>query len=371
MENNTVNLVSGYIMIFIIIAFWIFNLYIMAKNWKKYKNVKKPKKDNELKQAIYYREIPNNENTAAGVAFLTKKLTNLTYRDGTNTLNKVIQATLLELALKGYIDIGKTANGETILRMLEKDTNNLKKSQIIILEFIKRFVKVNDEITISELKKAIRENKNLYRDTFKQEFLYEVISEQEQLGNCTTDIKEYKKSYHDLISTFITIGITGFIAMLFLIITIGKISVKKQTNIPIEKIEIIYLGIGSILTIITIFAIILACKIIKQLITNRKIVYKDDKYYNYNQHSVINNEKKIVFYQDVIAFLTEKGKEEGQNWLLFKKYLEDYTLIKDYQVQSLEINQEYLVYATLFGVANEAQDKLGKYGSIVMYWDEL
>lgn len=44
-----------------------------------------------------------------------------------------------------------------------------------------------------------------------------------------------------------------------------------------------------------------------------------------------------------------------------------YTLIKDHETESIVINEEYLVYATVFGIADKVQDELGKFKPLVLY----
>ncbi len=44
-----------------------------------------------------------------------------------------------------------------------------------------------------------------------------------------------------------------------------------------------------------------------------------------------------------------------------------YTLMKDHETESIVINEEYLVYATVFGIADKVQDELGKFKSLVLY----
>lgn len=52
---------------------------------------------------------------------------------------------------------------------------------------------------------------------------------------------------------------------------------------------------------------------------------------------------------------TSKGKEEYEKWKNFKKYLTDFSLIKEYPPESIAIWNKYLVYATALGVAKEVQ----------------
>lgn len=50
---------------------------------------------------------------------------------------------------------------------------------------------------------------------------------------------------------------------------------------------------------------------------------------------------------------TDEGAEYNTKWKNFKKYLKDYSLIKEHPPESIAIWNEYLVYATALGVADE------------------
>ncbi|PIU34363.1 hypothetical protein COT03_02325, partial [Candidatus Shapirobacteria bacterium CG07_land_8_20_14_0_80_39_18] len=55
---------------------------------------------------------------------------------------------------------------------------------------------------------------------------------------------------------------------------------------------------------------------------------------------------------------TEKGREEVAGWLAFKTWLKDYSVTKNYPVDSIVLWEKYLVYGTLFGVSLKALSSL-------------
>ena len=61
---------------------------------------------------------------------------------------------------------------------------------------------------------------------------------------------------------------------------------------------------------------------------------------------------------------TDEGKLYEEKWMKFKKFLEDYSLIKEHPPESIAIWNKYLVYATALGVADEVYDamKMEVYG---------
>ena len=63
---------------------------------------------------------------------------------------------------------------------------------------------------------------------------------------------------------------------------------------------------------------------------------------------------------------TLKGKLYAEKWNKFKKFLEDYSLIKEHPPESIAIWNEYLVYATALGVADKVYKamKMHVYGGL-------
>lgn len=56
--------------------------------------------------------------------------------------------------------------------------------------------------------------------------------------------------------------------------------------------------------------------------------------------------------------LTQKGINESAKWTGLRKYMEDFSLIKDREVPELILWEKYLVYATMFGVADKVLKQL-------------
>lgn len=56
--------------------------------------------------------------------------------------------------------------------------------------------------------------------------------------------------------------------------------------------------------------------------------------------------------------LTQKGINEKEKWTKLKKYMEDFSMIKDKTVPELILWEKYLVYATAFGIAEKVLKQL-------------
>lgn len=59
-----------------------------------------------------------------------------------------------------------------------------------------------------------------------------------------------------------------------------------------------------------------------------------------------------------INIFTEDGTEERAKWRGFKNFLEDFSVIDENDVPKIELCEQYLVYATGFGIANEVLKQL-------------
>ncbi len=66
----------------------------------------------------------------------------------------------------------------------------------------------------------------------------------------------------------------------------------------------------------------------------------------------------IEFVLDIIAMnkiniLTQAGVDEKEMWKGLKKYMKDFSLLKEKEIPSIVVWEKYLVYATVFGIAKE------------------
>lgn len=68
----------------------------------------------------------------------------------------------------------------------------------------------------------------------------------------------------------------------------------------------------------------------------------------------------ILLVVNFIRMLTRYGTEQTAMWKAFKKFLLDFSNLKDAEIPSLVIWEHYLVYATSLGIAKEVIDQLPK-----------
>ncbi len=67
---------------------------------------------------------------------------------------------------------------------------------------------------------------------------------------------------------------------------------------------------------------------------------------------------KLIKRKDTV--LTPEGKRQFLNVLGFRKYLKEFTIINEREAKEVELWGEYLVYATLYGIADEVADEFKK-----------
>lgn len=68
----------------------------------------------------------------------------------------------------------------------------------------------------------------------------------------------------------------------------------------------------------------------------------------------------LVLPNYIMGRWTVLGRENNQKWKKFKKYLNDFSMIKEYPPSSIVIWNEYLIYATALGVAKNVQKAMEK-----------
>ena len=66
----------------------------------------------------------------------------------------------------------------------------------------------------------------------------------------------------------------------------------------------------------------------------------------------------IMLPEKIAGQWTTYGREYYAQWHSFKKYIEDYSLIKEYSPKSVNVWDKYLVYATALGIADEVKKSM-------------
>ena len=292
--------INKYLPIILFIGLILINIILIIAYVKKIikysKKLKELKKYEPTTKLEYYRDLPD-ENSTPGEAM---KILNTNINSFTSSnFGKVFSATMLDLALKGYLEIKQEKNSkgkENInIYVLKQVSDGLKPSEARIMTFVRDAAKGKEVITLKELEKYIEEHPTKIQSLLKG--TYDAVNNQlikEQIIDSEIQ-KEYKK-YKDIQ--------TGYIAAIIFLFCFT---------------------LTAFIVPLIIFAIdaIMCGKIAKKL-----------------------------------NVLTQKGVDMQEQWKGLKKYMEDFSILDRREVPELVIWEKYLVYATVFGVAEKVIKQL-------------
>ena len=244
----------------------------------------------------YFRDLPD-ENATPGEALKTLDIDMWSFSP--TIFGKIFSATMLDLSLKGYLEIRQEKNqkGKDIIQInILKETDSLVKSdEKSIMNFIIKASKGKNTLTLKELEKYIKDN--------------------------TTSIKSLIDSTYDRVSNQL----------------VDKKIVDEEAQKEYRK----YKGnqTGYIVSIIFFLCFTFIAFLIPVVI------------FIINAILCGNIAKKL-------NVLTQKGVDMQEQWKGLKKYMEDFSMLDKRQVPELVIWEKYLVFATVFGVANKVIKQL-------------
>ena len=312
----------GKLILSVIICLVIFGvlIYFLIKNILTIKNTKKVMPTTNFD---YYRDIPRQDATPAEAVYIIENKYN--GFDSTD-IGRVFSSTLLNLALKKALKIEQIVNEkgkeDSNIILLVNNAGNVtgEKDEIIIFEFIKNACMNKrkgifgnnsnnmdtSSITMKELKKYIESNTSqvLNLKTALDSSIKKELLDKKLLDN--NGIKKRGK----LISN----SILWFCIMFF-----GYMFLDYQEIIT-ESIN----SIGIPWFVIVIMIILVIIDLITGNIAKNKI-----------------------------SVYTQEGVDEQEKWKAFKKYMEDFSLLKEKDIPDLIIWEKFLVYATAFGIAEK------------------
>lgn len=301
-RKETIKLIATIVVNLVAIILTIFSIKSIIKNVKKIKTSKKLVPTQEIK---YYREMPREDATPAeALAIFTKQIGGF---NSSTHIGRIFSATLLDLNLKKIIDF--QVNDKIItIKILENNPKELEtlKDEKVIFEFLQEACKQkNGEITNKELEKYIKKSES------------KVISLKNKIDN-NTEQALYEKELADKKGkdekiTIVACIIFLFIGLIFSTILFGILTATKDMN-PIGMIPLFPVIIVQII----IFIILLS--------------------------------KTNV--------LTQKGTDENAEWKGLKKYMEDFSMLDKREVPEVVIWEKFLVYATVFGIADKVLKQL-------------
>ena len=281
----------------------IFFAYKACKNIGKLRNLeKKFKPTNKME---YFRELPYEDATPAEALFVLSTGMNKSFSSS-------FSANILDLCLKKYISLEVLENKGIIksdivkIKLLEKDNSVLKEDEKITLEFLIEVAGESKELTTKDITKYLE--KNSISKVEKLDKKLEKIIEKVEIekGN-------YNKNNYNKMNTYGGIAVVYVVIACFTIPLIAYFAEVSSNLIP--------------------FVIALTAT----LIINGVVL-------------------GIMSYR--VNILSQKGVDEKEQWKAFKKYMEEFSLLKDKEVPELVLWEKYLVFATAFGISDKVLKQL-------------
>lgn len=298
---------------------------LFYKKIKKYKELEKELVERytmNIPEIEYFREIPDEENATPSRALYLEQL-----KDNTSYMKSdenVFVGTLLDLSLKGFISFENISKKEFKIIFNDGISKQLVDDEKIVYDILEKArVSIDSQrnyITTDELSSYTKKEYDDFMDKLEK---INSLSEEYHIKSGNIDI-EKKKIIDKLknksgIHTFLLL----FPIVIMFIVTVGMLD---------EGIN--FSGIWLKVFVAVIMAIIAT------IIGNGWCIYAIGR----------------ILKQ--ITFLSEKGYTEELEWKGLKKYMEDYSLLKDRTISDIILWEKFLVYATTFGISEKVISQL-------------
>lgn len=250
--------------------------------------------ENDLK---YFRDIPDEKNATPSRA---SYIYNYKGADSYINTSKVFSATILDLSIKGYIELKPLEKNEIEIIVKENRSFDLPNDEQVIVDLIRdccTYYK-KESITTKEFSKYTKKEYEEVHSFFE---LLDKYAEQFHEKEKNIDAAR-KKQYEMWNSKF-----TGYFVAFWIFLMMFFFSIAF---IPIA-------------------VMLIVCSII-----------------------CLRNRNKIK------TCLTEKGYNEQNEWKALENFLNDYSLLKEKSVPDIVLWEKYLVYATVYGISEKVLKQL-------------
>lgn len=290
----TINIILGVLLVALCIIFLTYGI------------IKSKKFRTTVKNANYFRDIPKRLNLLEYQALLPSKMTDA-------LSSNLIIATILDLTNRKILNMEtkkcrnkKKQSDYEYNVSINKDADFTKlcpyEKQILSLIFSEQ---ISTDFNVSDYTEKIVELNARFKEISKNSKLVQQISKANSKRLIDTK-KIYKKVKTSLILNFIILIVTLFIVFLFNTLVMN----------PDKVLGIIEFIISSVFTALFSFVV-------------------------------------VVILDDLYKIPTDNYAQDQKEVLGLWKYLKDYSLIKDRYPIELSIWNEYLVFASLFGIADK------------------
>ena len=290
-KNTLLGILSGFSALLMLIPVGIYRLF-----------GREPKIDY---QADYEYDLPTDSSAVE---------VNSLVNGNVGTINDdAMYATLLDLIDRKFFKVIATNDDDTILRLINSDTTNLKKYETLLLNFISKF-EINGDISL----KSIADNGDPYEfKDFKNSWIDETSKEVPEAL-----IDKYFIDKGSTLFNIFAFGLLAFSVLLF--------------------IAIIFFEINTYYWVLLIISLVMFAESIVM----------------------------IGLPNYIPGRWTPEGKEYHDKWENFKNYITDFSLIKERPPSSVQVWGKYLVYAAALGCADEVSENMKKFFDIAGVSDE-
>lgn len=255
--------------------------------------------DKEFKpdfQGIYYRELPYDYSPA--VMAVLWNFGKVTTKEVTATLMDLVRRKVLQLKVEQrekHGILGLKAEESYIFRKLEANTRDLKQHEQFLIDWLINDIGDGTEINLNELQSYTKTLKNA--SSFKESY-------DAWIALVNLDAATYKFFDSSTVS-----GIALGIASGIFGIGFGVFTMVAHRNIP-----------GFVLLMITSIG--------------------------------------LIIYSALVKRRTKTGVEHFSKWKAFRKYLTDFSMLKEAEIPAIVLWEHFLVYAISLGVAKEVIKQL-------------
>ena len=264
---------------------------------KKYKDIESIEPSKNIK---YYKKIPNINETPAEVAFLYY------YRKGAEDVSmpRILSATLLDLALKKHIVFEKDAslpkkNQVTIKIINDSRAEKLKESEQLALDLFKSIPEDDENLqfNMKDFEKYVKKHNSKFSDAISK---IQKQAEKEQIE--TGHFEKEGENKHS----------KWYLAGTLIIVILALLSLVIVGILNISILPLVFVIMPGVVYAVLCFAI-----------------------------------------GGKLGGITQKGIDEKIRWEAFEKYMKDYSKIENKEEIKIKTWEKYLVYAMLFGSAEQ------------------
>ncbi len=294
-EANGKRQMAKIIEVLINIIIIIVSIWFFTRTIKYIKKIKTVKKKVPENKVDYYREIPDETATPADASFLL-------FGGINQNISRILSASILDLCLKKKLSLNieaeNTEKEDIRITLNDNETNDLPESEKIIYDELKK-VSNEGSFTIKGLQKYIKDN--------SKKFVKNIDKVSMLAGKEEIKRENYNKEDANIGSNYIGLSV------LYIIIAIASAFASVMFFKPIGIILVCILIINAILS---------------GILSSRYTGF------------------------------TQKGINEKELWNGLKRYMLDFSLLKEREVPELVLWEKYLVYATAFGISERVINQL-------------